>query len=1169
MYSVLLVDDEPALCEIARVFLERDGDISVTTALSGEDALSIFHAGHFDVVVADFEMPGMNGIDLLKTLNAEGSDVPLIIFTGRGREEVVIDALNNGAAHYLRKGGSPNIQFAELRHIILQVVKKNQAEKQLERRENEYLDLFEHMLNGFALHELVFDDAGTPIDYRFLAVNPSFENHTGLRADEIIGRTVREVLPDIEGTWIEDYARVAMTGVPVRFERYSRSLGRWFDVSAFSPALNQFATIIDNITERRTAESGLRSRLSALTRPAADLDEVTFPDVIDGEGVMEVQRNLFDLIGIRSMILGPDRAPVFEALERSDFCNIVSGSGAKKPFPFMDFLEDIGDSLCIKQDLCFEGTIVAAAPFIIEGQTMGYWVLCPATTAAPDPDQVRAYARSIGVDGEALIAAANALPRVSLRTFSMAAGFLASLAARFSDLGMKVLLQGRLLNELEHVEAALRDKDEMSSIIFSNVPAGVYLRDTDGKYLSVNPAYAAIVDLDEASIIGKTVYDLFDREFASVFDEADRRVILTGRRDLSVEMKARTPSGRSLWFTASRTPIHGAGGKVIGVVGLVFDITAQKKAREAVIDSEIRYREIFNNMRSGMAILTIDDGEVIVQDLNLAAERIDGIDRDKVIGRHLDQVMPMAREFGLIQAIQRVHQTGIPEHIPFVRKDRGNIVFWREGYFFRLPSDTVGVVYDDLTTIRQAELDLKTSERTYRTVIEDLQDVFLRTDFSGRLLMISPSGASLFGFSSPESMEGMNIVDRLFPDPGIWDQMVAEIRAKGSITDWEFELMTIDRRPIKVSASCHPWTDDDGVAVGVEGMIRDIRWKKKVEEELRSSKELLEGVIDAIQDVIAVQKPDHTIVRYNRAGYDLLNISPDEVAGRRCYELLGRSRICDPCATVAALKSKKIAQVERYIPEIGRYFICRSNPVVGPDGEVRLIIEQLTDITGRKRMEEALQQANKKLNILNSITRHDILNWLTALLGYIEIEKTTITDPSHLEIVGKEELAAYNIRRLITFTKEYQDIGVKAPVWQDIGGVTRSAVAHVGSKDLEVTIDLEGYEIYADPMLIRVIENLIDNSLRHGGHVHRLRFSAKQDKGDLRIIYEDDGVGIPDNEKPLLFKRGYGKNTGFGLFLSREILSITGLSMTEEGRAGEGVRFVITVPRVACREISR
>lgn len=135
-----------------------------------------------------------------------------------------------------------------------------QAHEALQRREQDYRTLFRQMLDGFALHDIICDDQGQPRDYRFLAVNPAFERQTGLKAEAIVGRTVREVLPGTEPRWIETYGRVALTGEPASFEDYAAALGKYFAVTAFRPAPNQFATIFADITERREAQTALEQR---------------------------------------------------------------------------------------------------------------------------------------------------------------------------------------------------------------------------------------------------------------------------------------------------------------------------------------------------------------------------------------------------------------------------------------------------------------------------------------------------------------------------------------------------------------------------------------------------------------------------------------------------------------------------------------------------------------------------------------------------------------------------------------------------------------------------------------------------------------------------------------------------------------------------------------------
>ncbi|MBE2203140.1 MAG: response regulator [Chthoniobacterales bacterium] len=130
-----------------------------------------------------------------------------------------------------------------------------ESEASLRRREEDYRLLFEGMLEGFALHEILCDDSGKPVDYRFLSVNPAFERITGFRGAEIVGRTVREVVPEIEADWIERYGRVALTGEPIHFEKHSAALKKDFQITAYRPKDGQFAVLLEDITERKIAEA--------------------------------------------------------------------------------------------------------------------------------------------------------------------------------------------------------------------------------------------------------------------------------------------------------------------------------------------------------------------------------------------------------------------------------------------------------------------------------------------------------------------------------------------------------------------------------------------------------------------------------------------------------------------------------------------------------------------------------------------------------------------------------------------------------------------------------------------------------------------------------------------------------------------------------------------------
>jgi signal transduction histidine kinase len=232
------------------------------------------------------------------------------------------------------------------------------------------------------------------------------------------------------------------------------------------------------------------------------------------------------------------------------------------------------------------------------------------------------------------------------------------------------------------------------------------------------------------------------------------------------------------------------------------------------------------------------------------------------------------------------------------------------------------------------------------------------------------------------------------------------------------------------------------------------------------------------------------------------------------------------------------------------------------------MVVSLMDITNKTREEDALQRANTKLNSFNSITRHEILNHLTVVKGYIELSREGIRDPPFLLASLDKELAAANaIQNLITFTRDYQNIGIQPPSWYNLSKTINMAAASVRLGSIKLSVDIEGVEIYADHVIEKVFFYLIDDAVRFG-KIRKIRFFCKESFEELLVICEDDGIGIPPDKKEKIFNRKLFQNSGLDMYLSREIMSITGISIRETGTFGKGARFEIRVPEGAYRFIS-
>ena len=187
-FRVLYVDDEPDLLELGKIFLEQNGQFSVDTVTSATAALDLLGQHPYDAIIADYQMPVMDGIGFLKRVRSSGNTIPFILFTGRGREEVVIQALNEGADFFLQKGGDPTPQFAELAHKIQKAVLQKRAENAVILRESYLTAIIENQPGLVWLKDL---------DGRFLAANEAFARSCGRQsAGDLLGLTDLDVWPE-------------------------------------------------------------------------------------------------------------------------------------------------------------------------------------------------------------------------------------------------------------------------------------------------------------------------------------------------------------------------------------------------------------------------------------------------------------------------------------------------------------------------------------------------------------------------------------------------------------------------------------------------------------------------------------------------------------------------------------------------------------------------------------------------------------------------------------------------------------------------------------------------------------------------------------------------------------------------------------------------------------
>jgi PAS domain S-box-containing protein len=220
------------------------------------------------------------------------------------------------------------------------------------------------------------------------------------------------------------------------------------------------------------------------------------------------------------------------------------------------------------------------------------------------------------------------------------------------------------------------------------------------------------------------------------------------------------------------------------------------------------------------------------------------------------------------------------------------------------------------------------------------------------------------------------------------------------------------------------------------------------------------------------------------------------------------------------------------------------------------------DLEDRKKAEEALRIANTKLSLFSDITLLDIKNQLAISLGFVSfIEKDLNNQDVIRSIIFRIKDQLANIEKSIALMRQYEKLGMKPPRWYMIDEVLMHAtlLAQFFKTDIEPTVT--GLEIFGAPLLEHIVANLLENAQEHGEKVTRMKISFRTDHDSGILTFEDDGVGIPSEQKKNIFMKGYGKKTKLGLYVSREILAITGITLEETGEEGKRARFEMIIPK--------
>ncbi|MFA7302972.1 MAG: PAS domain S-box protein [Methanoregula sp.] len=729
--------------------------------------------------------------------------------------------------------------------------------------------------------------------------------------------------------------------------------------------------------------------------------------------------------------------------------------------------------------------------------------------------------------------------------------------------------------ERKRAEEALRESEERYRTLFQNVNDAIFLHGfteegLPGQFIGVNEIACDRLQYTRDELLRMSPHDIDAPETWAEYHKYSDQLHTEGKATFeAVHVKkdgTRVPVEISAHIFTFRDQKM--------VLSLVRDITERRKAKEALMESGERFRDLAGMLPQCVWECDAEGNLTFVNSHGLDMYRYESEDLAK--GLTIWQTIhPDDRE--------RVRQDVIQDYEDFYRGSHefpGFVHYTalrKDGSTFPIETYATLTLHDnqivgmrgmgiDITERNKAEDVLRENEERLRTILHSMPvGIFIIDAKTHTILDANPKALDMIG-GSIEDVSGSVCHGFICPT----ESGRCPVTDLGQTVDVsERVLLTLqgETKPILKSVIT---TTLGGKETLIESLI-DITERKRAEEALRESEARYLSLFDRSLDCVYIHDLEGNFIDANPAALALLGYTRDDISHLSLTSLISGEQLTTARERMRSIvKSGSHANLVEYrvLKKTGEFVDIEVKGSLILHGEKSYaILEIARDITERKRAEEALRQANKQLSLLSSITRHDIINQLMTLQGYLELSHTVIDKPERLkEFIKIERQAANTIANQITFTRDYQNLGVAVPAWQNVNSTIQKAVTGLPMRDVHVDIDRTDCEIFADQLFLKVFYNLIDNALRYGGDQMKIiRISSQESDTNLMIVCEDDGVGITEEDKERLFTRGFGKNTGLGLFLSREILSITGITITENGEPGKGSRFEMVVPKGSYR----
>jgi PAS domain S-box-containing protein len=450
------------------------------------------------------------------------------------------------------------------------------------------------------------------------------------------------------------------------------------------------------------------------------------------------------------------------------------------------------------------------------------------------------------------------------------------------------------------------------------------------------------------------------------------------------------------------------------------------------------------------------------------------------------------------------------------------------------------------------------------------------TNATGIITFYNQPGCEITGYTPEDLGKGLNIIEVISPEDRVRAKVnVQKVMAGQSNGPNEYRLLTKDGGILPVLAKTTPFILENGL-IGLRGILVDITERKQAEENLRRSEERLNAIILNAPIGIATSDSREYFLTANPAFCKIIGYSEAELQ-KLTFKDIGLEEdtktILSNMEKLCLGKVPYFNQEQRYMRKDGVIIDGKITVSAVRDKEQKpiLFIAELEDITQRKTAERTiaenqkrLQIMNEKLKVVGSLTRHDVRNKICGMSGNLYLLKKRLSNaPELVKYIQNIEQSSKEIEKLFEFVRTYEQLGVDTPTYINLQQAFNDALKFFSNQELPtITNNCVGLMVLADSLLTQLFYNLIGNSIKHGKKVTSITITFQRNNDSINLLYEDNGIGIPPENKARLFTMGFstGGSTGYGLYLIKKMVEVYGWRIQENGESGKGARFIISIP---------